>query len=374
MTDWSLGGWTGSINGWVRREVRTHLRENPVARRARYSLALQGLRAALRTRSLTFYVLAYLVLALCVTALEYLIERGLIALPNVFVIWGERLDVALLSDIASTLISAQVGALGVISLAIGLVTIIAQRDDARTDVQVYYHESLAFEAFASSIALLAVLCFQLIWPLQIVLYGLGEGANEYVSKAPLVAAHVLWLSINLCALFHFVVTTFQFVQQSARERMRESYIANQVLRHEMTTRLRPQLYRSAGSDIIKGLDPATPKDRKPVVSFGQDFGDPDDVEIERAFASSMALTDVRMLWVQWVATRWAARCLRDQPGKPPISGLRHMGPFLSFPVDLDAALKGKRAWCCRRGGVPLTHLERLVLRCAFRFARRRDEA
>lgn len=373
MTDWTLGGWTGSVNGWVRREVRQHMRENTVARRARYSLPLRALRAAIGARSLTLYVFAYVVLCVALTAFEYLVERGVIVLPLYLSAWGERLDVNVLGDIGSALISAQVGALGVISLAIGLVTIIAQRDDARTDVQVYYHESLAFEAFASSIALLAVLCVQLIWPLHIVLYGMGEGTDAYVSKAPLVCAHLIWLSINLAALFHFVVTTFQFVQQGARERMRESYIANQVLRREMTARLRPQLYRSAGSDVVKNLNPDTPKDRKPVVNFGHGFGDPDDAEIESTFRKAMVLTDVRMIWVQWVATRWAARCVREQPSKPPIAGLSHMGPFLSFPIDFDVALTGSRVWCCRRGGVSLTRLERFVLRCAFRFVRKPDE-
>ncbi len=372
MTDWSLGGWTGSVNGWVRREVRTHLRENAVARRARYSLPLRGLRAFLRTRSLGFYVLVYLALALSVTALEYAVERGVIALPPIVIRWGERLDLASLGDIAGTLISAQVGALGVISLAIGLVTIIAQRDDARTDVQVYYHESLAFEAFSSSIALLAILSVQVIWPLHIALYGLGEGQAAYVSKAPLVAVHLVWLSINLCALFHFVVTTFQFVQQSARERMRERYIANQVLRREMTTRLRPQLYRTAGKGMALGVDSGEKRKGKPFVSFGQEFGAPEEVEIEATFARPMMLVDVRMLWVRWVTRRWAARCGHAQADKPAKSGLAAMGPLLSFPLNLDVGVHGRTPWCIRRGGVPLTPLERFILRRAFRFVRKSD--
>ena len=83
--------------------------------------------------------------------------------PSLLPAWTGSLDVkSLVTNVASYLITAQVGVLGVVSIAIGLVTIIAQRENASTDVQVYYHESLAFGVVASSIALLAVLCVELL--------------------------------------------------------------------------------------------------------------------------------------------------------------------------------------------------------------------
>ena len=36
MIDWRRGGWTGSVNRLVRRDVREQLRNNPAARRSRY--------------------------------------------------------------------------------------------------------------------------------------------------------------------------------------------------------------------------------------------------------------------------------------------------------------------------------------------------
>ncbi len=81
---------------------------------------------------------------------------------------------ALLNTLAGYLITAQVGVLGVIAIAIGLVTLIVQTDDSRTDVQVYYHESLAVEVVASNLALLTVLVAQILWPLHFLLHRLGE--------------------------------------------------------------------------------------------------------------------------------------------------------------------------------------------------------
>ena len=65
-----------------------------------------------------------------------------------------------MNDAASYLITAQVGLVAVVSVAVGLVTLIAQRDDrssSNTDIQLYYDGSLAYEVVASSVALLLVL-------------------------------------------------------------------------------------------------------------------------------------------------------------------------------------------------------------------------
>jgi hypothetical protein len=69
---------------------------------------------------------------------------------------------ALILNVSSYLIGVQVGSLGIISLALALVTLIAQNEGASTDVQLYYHESQATEVVGSCIALLVILCIQLM--------------------------------------------------------------------------------------------------------------------------------------------------------------------------------------------------------------------
>lgn len=91
-------------------------------------------------------------------------------------------------------------------------------------------------------ALLAVLCTQFLWPLQFLLHRLGFGTDLQVFKLGLLVIHLGWLLLNLSAVAYFVTTTFRFVQQSARELLRERYTANVVQPRDITRRLRQQHY------------------------------------------------------------------------------------------------------------------------------------
>ena len=133
MIDWGKGGWTGSVNRWVRREVREQLRDNPAARRARYNLGHRTFRRFFSIGTFGRFVGIYLLIDLLFVAAEALSTSLVLSgLPS----WTASgsppaIDIkALLLNASSYLISAQVGLLGVISLALALVTLIAQR--ART--------------------------------------------------------------------------------------------------------------------------------------------------------------------------------------------------------------------------------------------------
>ncbi len=281
---------------------------------------------------------------------------------------------AILMNVDSYLITAQVGVLGVISIAVGLVALIAQRESSSTDVQVYYHESLAFEVVASSVALLAVLCAQLLWPAQFLLHRLGGGTDLQVFKLLLLALHTSWLLLNLCGLAHFVATTFRFVQQSEREVMRERYTANFVQPLEMTVRLREHLYQAASLEFLNRPESDGNNVDTPTLILGFDSDDLGLAEIQTVFANPMVIRDVRMIWLRWVVRRWAARC--DAEARSSAARRRGLGldsPLLVFSVQLDRPLHGEVIWCRRRAGAPLTRTERLVLRCAFLFKRARHE-
>jgi hypothetical protein len=280
----------------------------------------------------------------------------------------------LLLNVSSYLITAQVGLLSVVSLALALVTLVSQREGSATDVQLYYHESLSFEIVASCMALLAILCVQLVWPLQFVLHRFSLGTELQVFKLGLLGLHLAWLLLNLSAVAYFIITTFRFVQQSARERLRERYTANIILPREMTARLRQQLYSIASNELM-GPHGET-DDSRPNVTFGFDFGEPDAIEIARTFSHPTALHDVRMLWVRWVARRWIARSAygAKKKGLRTVAGLGTRTPLLWFTPHIDDPMHGECGWCRRRGGVPLTKLEKFVLRGAFRFRRTSDDA
>jgi hypothetical protein len=352
-----------------------HLRANPAARRSRYGCLHRALRTFFAVNTFARFVALYLLIDVGFVLAELVF--GLVA-PNWIPAWTASgpppaPDIkAILLNVSSYLITAQVGVLGVISLALALVTLIAQRENSATDVKVYYHASLSFEIVASSIALLAVLCVQLLWPLQFLLHKVGFSTNLQAFKLGLLVIHFVWLLMNLAGLAHFIATTFAFVQQSAREALRERYLASEILPRDMSMRLRQQLYLLAAHELPRPKDGS--KDC-PSVTFGSDFGLPHVVELETSFPRPMGLYGVRIRWVAWVLRRWSARCIRKAIRRPK-SGARPLGrqePMLWFTPVLDRPMIGAVSWCRRQGGEPLTGLERWVLRRAFRFRRVVDE-
>lgn len=373
MVDWTRGGWTGSLNGWVRKEIQQHFRENTTARRLRYSFTMRILHRIFDARSFWGFVGIYTGFLLAVALAELL---GSVWFHHVLPPWltGDQ-QKALLTNVASYLITAQVGALGVISIAVGLVTLIGQREGASTDVQVYYHESLAFGIVASSIALLAVLCAQLLWPVQFAMHWLGFGTELLPFKLVLTVAHISWLLLNLSGLAHFVATTLSFVQQSSREQLRERYTTNVVLPVDMRIRLRQQLYGGAGPSIVGEYFPDENFLRRPIVWLGSDMG-AGEVEISLTRPARYALHDARMRWIRWVLSRWLKRCRDTMSDQEVVRNAHRLtdAPLLSFPPRLDEPVINATGLCRRRGGTQLGRFERFVLRHAFKFRRLRDEA
>jgi hypothetical protein len=369
MIDWKQGGWTGSLNAWVRREIRQHFRENASARRSRYPGLLRTLHRIFDNRTFGQFVAVYMVLAVLVGFAEFISAT---CYPGFIARWSGKTDISsLLTNATDYLITAQVGVLAVVSIAIGLVTIIAQRENASTDVQVYYHESLAFGVVASSIALLAALCVQLVWPIQFALGWFGYGAGLNVFKVILTSVHIAWLVLNLGGMAHFVATTLVFVQQTAREGLRERYTTNVVMPAEMRRRLREQLYLGAGPGFVEEFWSGERDGwHDPVIYLGRAFGG-GDVEIPLRERAKLTLNDVRMGWVRWALGRWLRRCRAANPDQSSrrAGGLADRSILLLFPPRLDEALDVSAGLCRRRGGVPLTGVEKLVLRWAFKFRR-----
>jgi hypothetical protein len=356
--------------------VLHHTRSNPVALRVRYDLRVRALRSFFRIGTFGRFIGLYVSIDLTFVVAEAL---GPWVAPRWLPAWtasaprGPDIKMLLL-NVSSYLITAQVGLLSVVSLALALVTLVSQREGSATDVQLYYHESLSFEIVAGCMALLAVLCVQLLWPLQFFLHRLSLGTDLQVFKLSLLGLHLAWLLLNLSAVAYFIITTFRFVQQSARERLRERYTANIVLPREMTARLRQQLYSSATNELIGTHGESD--DPRPSITFGFDFGEPDAIEITTTFSHPTALYDVRMLWVRWVARRWVTRSAKrgKKNTSRTIARLGTHAPLLWFTPHIDHPIHGEYGWCRRRGGVPLTKLEKFVLRGAFRFRRTSDDA
>lgn len=375
MIDWKQGGFSGSLLRHSRREVRNHLAENLTARRARYSLFHRAVRRFFSIRSFGSFIWTYILVDFTFLGAEVLYEAFIPCFLSPWAIHN-ALPIndlnSLLLSISGYFLAAQAGALGIITLALALVTLIAQRQSSATDIALYYHESMAFQIVASSVALLAVLAAQLLWPLQFFVHQLGLGSEHSVFEFGLLGIHLTWLLLNLSAIAYFIDTTFRFVQQSKRELLRERYTVNIVFPPELTRRLSSHFYVRASLEI--GELGKQGRYDQPNAEFGFNADHSIEVEISATFSGPTSLQDVRMLWVRWVFRRWKARCLKNQTTteKSPI-GYTGLGPKIWFTPHMFVPLHGSVSWCQRQGGVPLTKLEKFVLRHAFVFKRVRNE-
>jgi hypothetical protein len=162
-------GLFGSLRAHVRFEVNDLARRNKTLHRVRSGLLRRSLLAVVRgIRISELFALYVTVDVICIVAEWWVTAK----MPRLLPDWGMFDLPEFLKDVNSYLIAGQVGILGIIAVAVGIVTLLSQRNDrssATSDVRLYYSESLAYEVVTSGAALLVVLCVQLFWPLQFAL-------------------------------------------------------------------------------------------------------------------------------------------------------------------------------------------------------------
>lgn len=359
MIEWNQGGITGSVRRWVRREVRRHRAENTALVKARYSYGVRLLRCFLGEKSFLNFLLLYAALDIAAVAIETATSNlGM----NLYPLWSATTPElkGLLKDATSYFISAQVGVLGVVSIAVGLVTLIAQRDSSPNDVQIYYRESLAHEVVASSIALLLVLSIQILWPAQFSLHRMGGGDANAIFKIGLTSLHISWLTLNLFAMAHFVAVSLRFVQPGERQAIRKQYSANHVIPQDMTDRLKVAIYSNGAQGLFSDDD----KSPQPLILLGHDAAGIGNAEIEGSFVTPVLLYDVRMILLRWVLKRWWRRCCRLG-----LAGTSTKKPAIIFKPSFTEKLRGNSAWFRREGGAPFSSLEKFLVRRSFVFQR-----
>ena len=362
----SLGrGLLDSLKGGAKAELRRLFRQNQVLRRARYPLPQQAVRAALVGRSLVSLLLAYGLVDVLAVAAEWIITARW---PHASPGWTRTNYRDFLTNIGSYFIAAQVGMLGIVSVAVGIVTFLAQGDggsSARTDVRLYYVEAMVYEVVTRGIALLVVLSAQLFWPLQYSLHRVGWGGSDQVFKVALAALHALWLVANLLLFFQFITTTLRFLEPRARERLRERYSANVVIPRDLTRRLLSVLYLQAPDKLIGKPD----GDHVPRITFGYGLLDAATVEMRREFRRPSQLTDVWLAPVGLALRSWLRRCQAHPQPRKPYAGPPTWQGQLAIKVAVDSEIVGGRDWVVREGGPPLSASEKALLRLGFRFSR-----
>lgn len=357
MIDWKLGGRAGSIRKWARQEVRSQLRNNPVSQKERYRYGVKILHQLLGRRTFGTLIGIYLLLDIAVGFSEIIYAKICNEPPQSSLHVRGALEA--IQSQSGNLLTVQIGVLSITSLALALVTLIAQRDNSSADIRVYYHESLAFELVASGVALLVVLVSQYYWPLQTMVHRLDFGAEVPIFEAILLGAHCIWLLVNLLGTAHFVATTLHFTQPAQREKIRRRYTANVLQPHDLTKRLEEHLYTSEIRNILSNDDTFG---TKCYAYFGLGSGIQSNIEIRKKISKPIKLHDVKVVWVHWVLLRWEKRCQKET--HLPSSS---MMPTIWFTPRLGQTVSEDIDWCQRSEGVPLTTLEVFILKRAFRF-------
>lgn len=172
-------GLFGSLKARVNTEIRDLTKQNQTLRRSRYSVPRRLARTLLVNRSIWDFLGTYIAFLLLALVCEWGVDRYD---PRLLPGYDAPTLRDFLENVGSYLLAAQVGVLAIVSVAVAVVTLLSDRDDAssiNTDIRLYYVESYSYELAVSGVALLIVLTIQLFWPLQHILHAVGLGGRDY---------------------------------------------------------------------------------------------------------------------------------------------------------------------------------------------------
>lgn len=353
MFDWG----SGSLKARAWGEVARHRAANPAFRRNRDPLHVRILRTVLGEGGLTTILFGYLLLAATVTAAETLNDaicrtNGCSLLLPETLIRTERTE-DILRDFAGFMIGAQTGLLGVLSIAVALVTLIGQRAQAGADVRVYYHESFAVPLAGSSLALLLALCFQLFWPMALLSPYYGINSQNLTTEVILTSVHIGWLMANIALYARFTFISLSFGQDERRTRYRSLYSANVIVPRNIFQ----AIIRTQFSQCAQRLP--LPKGAQPRISMTYVYVTP---PIEAVFIDIRRPSKLDDVWLTPLSVGvwlWARRVAR-RPGAAPV---------LAFIIDFDRTLDRRHCLCRTTIGAQPNFAERVLMRISFRFRR-----
>lgn len=358
-------GLVGSLRRRVTEEIADLFKQNATLRKARYGVGLRLARALIMDRPIFHLLAVYVSLVLVAIVGQWVLA---VFRPTLILKFDEA---SFVKDVASYFITAQVGILAIVSVAVAVVTLLSSRDDSSSgnaDIRLYYDQSFAYEAARSGIALLLVLSFQLFWPIQHVAAWTGFALWNPAFQLPFVAVHTLWLGVNFLLFLRFIIASLDFVQPVALEAMREVYSANASIPDDLAERLTASLYMGAPG-IIFGTDDMR---AGPDITFGYSALSDDEatVEIELIFEQPARLYDVWFGPLVFVVERWRKRSKAKQGVvKKSMFGGSEWEGELYFPVDFQMGAEGKTQLLLRKGGAELKDWERWIIQRCFRFTK-----
>lgn len=356
----------GSLRHQVAYEVRLHLRTNPAIREARPPLSVWLLKAIYGERGLRGFLIPYVAVVVAIFAAgKFMPEQWLSYIPSMD--YGKLFETSF-NTITAYFLAAQTVMIGLLfPIAVGLVTLIAQREDAtsvHTSIQLYYHETLTYRIGVSSIALSIVLAVHLFWSAELAVGHFGYDAPPNFPEFALAVLHLLWLIINFTALWHFLRTSLDFVRPAERAKLLRRFASSVAIPSDISETLGRVRYAMIHADINTELNEDPSDDRTLYVSLSPSLRSLSKIEILSPKNSGKYLIDVRVRPLKWAVRMWWKRCNKHSPqnSRNP-SRLK-----LVFPLSWGEMMPDEEI-CRRSGGVPLNMPECHLIKFSFRFGK-----
>ncbi|MBX3566318.1 MAG: hypothetical protein KF730_17295 [Sphingomonas sp.] len=261
-----------------------------------------------------------------------------------------------LRDLLGAMLGAQVTMVGLIfPLALGMVTLIVQRDEgaaSNADVQLYYDQSLAYAVGTSGIGLAIALVAGLFSPEALVLGLAGRSDMAWSISLAITGVLATWLFANLLVTWQFLIVSMSFIAPSYRAKLRQRFVAARIIPRHLAALLAGHRYLKIDEHLNAGAT------FMPYVMAGATEGVRGDRAISVALSRPARLADVRLVPLRLAVRLWAWRCRRAKTG----AGADKYDWMLGLVGPLDRDFRGEVLLCRRKGGVPLNGLERWLIR------------
>ena len=253
-------------------------------------------------------------------------------------------------------------------IVIAFVTLLLQRrHSAKSILHIYLHDSAGIGSGLSALFLLILMALQY---LCLTLIRVETGISWLFVDG-------FWFLANLGLTSFFLYRTFEFVRSPRRAEIVRRYATNVTWPQELREHLASHFFVSAVREkLLPGPDYSSEAEEKvPSVWLGPSglsIGVP---TVEILVPPDSRLIDIRFRFLKWSTTLWLRRAFRGgltkekESSKPLLFRYHNETPVLLYPVDPGSTYSGNTVVCQVIGSVPVSWVERLFIRWAFKFRR-----
>lgn len=244
-------------------------------------------------------------------------------------------------------------------IVIGFVALLFQgRQNAKSVLYIYLHDTAALLAGLSSLALIALIGVHHL--------AMPKTCPGVVLIWSSIAS--FWFLINMTLTAFFLVRTFEFLLPDKRARIIQRYAVNVAWPNELRVHLCQAFFSTAvlskwlpGSSFGESDTETEPKIL--LGSAGHGMGRE---ALVVSVGRNVQLVDVWFRPLRWAIRSWLKRAL----AKRATGNTENEAPVLVFPITPESSYSDRVVLCRVVGDLPLTTLEQWLIETSFRFGRR----